>query len=98
MKTKIIEVNERFNFEKDTHGWMLHDWKMGQDKAGNPKRHKRTTYHANLKQICKTIIDRSCGECLSMKEIAGLLANAETILTRRVEELQRGEKDDNQNR
>jgi hypothetical protein len=82
----MVEVNGRFQFEKDTSGWQLHDWKDGEDKKGNPIRTKKTTYHSNLKQICSVIIDRSAGQHSSLQEIATMLENAETILIRRVEE------------
>ena len=69
----MITFSERFQFEKDNYGWMLHEWRIGKDKDGNPKRHKDTTYHANLEQIFKAIIDKSAGDCESMDEIKGLL-------------------------
>ena len=77
----MIKFNDRFSFERDQHCWHLHETYMGKKKGGGKKEHTRTTYHANLQQICEVIIDRSCGECESLDEIVSLLKNAREVLT-----------------
>jgi len=69
----MIKFNDKFSFEKDQYCWHLHEYYMGKDKDKNPKRQKKTTYHATLEQVCNTIIDRSCGDCGSLGEIKELL-------------------------
>jgi len=81
----MIELNADFSFERDTYGWQLHQWRDGKDKKGQPKRQKTTTYHANLHQICSTVIDRTAGNCQSMAELQALLVNAEDMLIEYVE-------------
>ncbi len=65
----MIKFNDRFEFEQDAYQWILHEWYDGEDKDGNPKRQKRTTYHYNLVQMCNRIIDRSTGGCESIHEL-----------------------------
>jgi len=77
----MIELNDDFSFERDTYGWQLHQWRDGKDKNGEHKRQKTTTYHANLHQICRSVIDRMAGNCQSMAELQALLVKAENMLT-----------------
>jgi len=59
----MIKVNPRFEFERDTYGWKLHDWSDGVNpKTREPTRTKRTTYHPNLEQVCNAVIDREAGD------------------------------------
>ena len=78
----MIKFNDRFSYEKDQHCWHLHETYIGKKKGGGEKEHTRTTYHANLRQICEVIIDRSCGDCESLEEIISLLKNAVEMLTK----------------
>jgi len=78
----MIKVNKRFEFERDKYQWLLYEWSMGVSvKTKKPISVKRTTYHGNLDQICKTILDRSAGDCKSMKELQDLFSHAVEILT-----------------
>lgn len=69
----MITFSERFQFERDRYGWMLHEWYEGRSKDKQPKRHMITTYHANLEQVLSAIIDKSAGDCESIDELRGLL-------------------------
>lgn len=69
----MIKINEDFEFERDNHGWQLHQWRDGKSKDGSPKRQKKTTYHSNIDQVCAAFIDRSAGDCSSIEELRGML-------------------------
>ena len=80
----IIKVNERFSIARDPRCWHLNDHYVGVDKDGKTKIHKRVSYHANLGQVSRAVIDRSAGECKSLAEIIVLLKDADNIVTRRL--------------
>lgn len=83
----MIIFNDKFEFKKDQYCWHLHEYYMGKDSDKNPKRQKRTTYHATLGQVLDTIINRSCGECESILEIKDLLKSISENITKHVEEI-----------
>jgi len=59
----MIKVNDRFEFQRDTYGWKLHDWSDGVNpKTKEATRTKRTTYHPNIIQVCNAVIDRQAGD------------------------------------
>ena len=76
----MIAVNERFEFERGQYDWHLHELTPSKDKDGNPSVKRKTSYHPNLDQICKVIIDKHCGDCESLQEIRSLLDNAENLI------------------
>jgi hypothetical protein len=62
-REKMIRFfNDRFEFERDKYQWILHEYYEGKDKDGNPKVQRRTTFHGKLEQVIDNIVDRSCGE------------------------------------
>ncbi len=69
----MIKFNDRFEFERDKYCWHLHEWRVGQDKGGDVKMHRDTTYYPNIQQLCVVIIDRSLGGCESLEEMIKLL-------------------------
>ena len=82
----MIKINEDFEFERDTYGWQLHQYRDGMNKkTGEPTRTKSTTYHASIYQICAAVIDRSAGGCKSMEDLRQLLNDAEKGLTEKME-------------
>lgn len=68
-----MKIDETFEVERDTYCWMLHEWRDGKDRNGNPKRTKRTTYHRDLVQVSDVILDRTAGECTVLSELPALL-------------------------
>lgn len=68
-----MKIDDRFEVERDQFCWQLHDWRMGKDRSGNPKRTKRTTYHRDLVQVSEVILDRTAGECTVLSELPALL-------------------------
>lgn len=68
-----MKIDERFEVERDTYCWMLHDWRDGKGKDGNPKRTKRTTYHRDLLQVHEVILNRTAGECQVLADLPRLL-------------------------
>lgn len=81
-ESRMIELNEDFSFERDHYGWKLHHWVDGEDKDGNPKRHRHTTYYANLRNLSVAVVDRMVGGCGSMEELTSLLSQAEDVVTK----------------
>lgn len=75
----MIKVNDRFSIDNDKYNWILLETYTGKDRDGNPKKHTKETFHANLGQIAQEIIDRGCKECDSLEQIMDLLADAATI-------------------
>jgi len=70
----VIKVNDRFEFERDTYCWKLHDWKDGKNpKTGEAIRTKRTTYHANLAQVCRAVVDREAGLASDLASIVAVI-------------------------
>ena len=72
----MVKVNDRFEFERDTWGWVLHDWKEGINRKGDPTRTARQSYHANLEQVSWAILDRTGGDCKEIKEIIPAIERA----------------------
>ena len=83
----MIKVNDDFEIRTDPYNWILDEWFDGKDKEGNLRRQKRTTFHANLEQICGVIIDRSASKCESLDEIIHLLKNCIEVLKVNVESI-----------
>ena len=70
----MIVFNERFEFERDRNAWQLHEWVEGFNKKENkPTKNKHTTYHPSIELVLKSIVDKSCSESTSFKEIKTLL-------------------------
>ena len=82
----MIIFSERFSFERDPWCWVLSEWTNSIcRKDGSPKRTRRKTYHATIKQLADTILDRSSGDCQSIEELKNLFDHASVILTRDME-------------
>lgn len=78
----------KYEYEADTFGWRLHEWRDTTDKEGEPKRTKRTTYHGNLLQVFDTILDRECGNCTDVEVLRALLIAAQNYAVERLRELE----------
>ncbi len=79
----MITVNEKYQFERDTHGWQLHQWRDGVNpKTGKVTRNKRTTYHSNVEQVCATILDVEAG---CAEDVAGVIESMQSIKTQLLE-------------
>ena len=81
MKKEII-INNTFSIIADNYGgWELTTSRKGmskktKDKPSVPITTKKTTYHPNLEQTSKAILDRAVGECESLEQIVTLLEEA----------------------
>jgi len=80
----MITFNNKFSFERDQYCWHLNEKYMGQDKDGNQKEFTKTTYHPNLKLICRYLIDKECGKCESLEQIIALLESAESLTEKEI--------------
>jgi len=84
-----MKIDDRFEVERDTYCWMLHDWRDGKDRDGNPKRMKRTTYHRDLVQVSEVILDRTAGECRALSELPTLLKAQTDRIVQAIEKARR---------
>ncbi len=84
----MIKFNDKFEFEKDQYCWHLHEFYIGKDKNKNPKRQRKTTFHATLEQVCNAIIDRSCGECCCLEDLKRMLKNTQIMMKTHAKQLQ----------
>jgi len=94
----MIKVNDRFEFEKDTYGWKLHDWSDGVNpKTKEPTRTKRTTYHPNVIQVCNAVIDREAGKEIAadLNMVKMFITNARGELLEAINTLSQENTDDN---
>lgn len=85
-----MKIDDRFEVERDTYCWMLHDWRDGKGRDGNHKRTKRTTYHRDLMQVHEAILNRAAGECQVLSELPTLL---KTQTDRVVQAIEKARKD-----
>ena len=76
----MIKVSEKFEIDKDNYCWILTYNYLGKDKDGNEKTQQKTTYHATLKQVAKSIINYESKECVAMSDLILMLENAEQIV------------------
>lgn len=83
----MIKVDERFEFERDTYGWKLHEWSEGVNpKTQKPTRTKRTTYHSSVEQVCKALLDRHVASANNIREVLYFLAQGEMRLIEAINE------------
>lgn len=83
----MIQLDDEFEFCRDKYGWILHQWRDGKDKQGNPKKQKSITYWSNLRQVAEYIIDRRAGNCESMRELTELFRLASRNLSSKLGEI-----------
>lgn len=80
MSAKQIKYDDKFSFSRDAYGWTLYEWREGKDKNGKPKRVATKSYHSNLSQVCRAIIDREAGECENLRQIIEMIDRASKII------------------
>jgi hypothetical protein len=73
---KEIKINDNYTISNDRIGWSLETTRDGEDKEGKPKRQTKTTYHGDLEQCVRAIVDRACGECDNLEELYQMLQDA----------------------
>jgi len=72
----MITINSRFKYEKYGENWIVWETIQGTNKkTKTPIIHYRPTYHANLLQASKYIVDQTAGDCEELNEIIKLLRN-----------------------
>lgn len=76
----MIRINQRFSTERDAYQWLLHESKAGLSKKKIPIVVVSTTYHPNLKSICREIANRDLGKCESVDDIFDALSAFERSL------------------
>lgn len=68
----MIKINERFSIERDTYTWKLHDTTPNKEGSKHATS-TRTTYPANLKQVCNAVLDKSASGCESIESLISRL-------------------------
>jgi len=60
-----IHVNDRFEIRRDSHCWILVEHVKTDQTRKNVKRAAREshTFHANVRQCCAAILERTGGDC-----------------------------------
>lgn len=81
-----ITIGVRYSLKRQTYGWELCEALMRRGRAGESKPGKRLTYHANLTQVCKEILDREAGSCKSAQELIDLFAHGVSQMEARINE------------
>lgn len=84
-----MKIDDRFELERDTYCWMLHDWRDGKTREGKPTRTKRTTYHRDLIQVHETILNRTAGECTALAEIVAAMKSQTDRVVQAIEKAKR---------
>ncbi len=80
-----IKINEDFSILRYKYGWELLHYTDGKDKSDEPIRVCRKTFHADITQCCREILDREIGKCETLADITKYLKNAVSELTGDVE-------------
>ena len=85
-----MKINDDFEMRRDKYQWILTHWTDGVgkkgDNKGKPIRVKRETYHPNIDQVCREVLDRELGKCETLADIPKYLEKAVSELTDYVEE------------
>ena len=55
----MIKISDKFSVSSDKYNWILHENYQGQDKGGNSKVQTRISYHANIDQVAKAIVEQT---------------------------------------
>ena len=66
----------KYTTHKDRYQWVLTEHYAGLDKDGNEKQHSRETYHSNIEQVCRTILNNEAGACEDATQIIELFSHA----------------------
>ena len=83
----ITFCNGDFEATRDKYQWVLTRWVDGKDKDGNLKRKAVETYHASLKQVCNTVLDKVGDKCSTTDDMLCLLENAQELLHSKAEDI-----------
>lgn len=82
----MIKINDRFSIEKDPYCWVLYETKKGKSrKTGKEAVSQKSTYHANIPQICEAILSKSGGEYKTIEDLKDLFENAVERLTETIQ-------------
>lgn len=75
-----IQINERFELRRDSHAWMLVEHvAIDQSKRGVKNQTREVhTWHASPEQACRTILERTGGDCETAEGLVREWRNAVT--------------------
>lgn len=77
-----MRLSDKFDVDKDIHSWRLTYYYIGKDKDGNNKEQSKHTYHANLKQVAKAVVNYEAGEAKNMDDLVARLDKCEKTMER----------------
>lgn len=76
-----IALNNDFEISRDNHGWQLHALtRKSDEKSGEEKVSRKTTFYPNLRQCCNAASERIMGKCQSIEEIVAALDKFEQAI------------------
>lgn len=80
----MIEITPQWSVYRDKYQWVLVESYEGKDGRGNPKTHKRETYHPWLDHAMRYAADRSCEGAESLQAIAAVYQSLQEAVSGRV--------------
>lgn len=79
----MIKVNDRWSFERDKWCWVLYENAKGVKKRTQEEIDVvNETYHSNLEQVCRYILDKTAGDAKDVNALMVLFANTWNRLAR----------------
>lgn len=76
-------ISESYSIARDRVQWILTEHYKGKDKSGGEVARTRNTYHSNLKQVAKFVVDNNETHCLDdyIAKAELIKADIESLLT-----------------
>lgn len=76
----MITLTENWKLRNDKYQWILIHEYDGKDKEGNAKRHTRESYHGNLSQVAKYIVNQEAKAAEQLEYILDIVGNLERAI------------------
>lgn len=72
----MVKVDDRWSFERDKWCWVLYENTKGVKKKTKEEIDvANETYHANLDQVCRYIIDKEAGNAREVEDLRRVIRN-----------------------
>lgn len=84
----MIKIKDEYEIEHDGYCWNLRRFYFSKNpKTGEETRRFHTTYHSNLEQVAKWVIERECVKCAELEDILHYLKIRSEQLSEELEKL-----------
>lgn len=84
----MIQINDKFSFERDKYGWQLHEKRKNRSTKENaPEFTTYTTNHGRIDHLVTAVIDRSAGGAESLQGVADAIKQASRDLLPALKEI-----------